>query len=252
MNLPSSLIALVLMAPAPVIAASAPAAPPASPASPAIPADTPQAPAPPLEELDDVLVEGRRIRAAPRSWDEYQQPFNFLARLVGKFDIEGYVDLRAQGNDEDLRKVQGQAICLGFGAAPGVQCELTAQWPRTTGPAGEEILGGVSSLDPAVLLFGFDPATTGVSHVVVDNRGVADTAVGRMISVNTMLARSRCVAVPGNCERTARVSIEPGFRIIRMNIDLAIDQQKAVSFVFIMNRVPDSAAVVYGRKQGSK
>jgi hypothetical protein len=246
MRLPSGLIALVLMVPAPVMAASAPAT-----ASPAVPADSQPAPAP-LEELDEVLVEGRRVRAPPKSWDDYQQPFNFLARLVGKFDVEGYVDLRAQGNNEDLRKVRGQANCLGFGSAPGVQCELTARWPRTTGPDGAEILGGVSTLDPAMLLFGFDPAALGVSHVLVDNRGIADTAVGRMISPNTMLSRSRCVAVPGNCERTARISMEPDFKIIRMNIDLAIDQQKSVSFVFVMNRVPDSAAVVYGRKQGRK
>jgi hypothetical protein len=247
MSLPSRLVALVLMVPAPVIAASAPAAP-----SPALPADSQRAPAASLEELDEVLVEGRRIRVPPKSWDDYQQPFNFLARLVGRFDIEGYVDLHAQGNKEDLRKVRGQANCLGFGSAPGVQCELTARWPQTTGPDGEEVPGGVSTLDPAVLLFGLDPATPGISHVVVDNRGIADTAVGRMISPNAMLSRSRCVAEPANCERTARISIEPDFKIIRMNIDLAIDQQKSVSFVFVMNRVPGSAAVVYGRKQGSK
>jgi len=240
MKLSSGLITLLLMAPALVMAA-APSSPPSTDATQVAP----------LDELDEVFVEGRRNRERPRSWDDYQRPFNFLAQLVGQFVVEGQVDLHAQGNSEDLRKVSGRANCLGFGSAPGVQCELNLRWPETRGPGGEEIPGGVSTLDPAVLLFGFEPALPGVSYVTVDNRGIADTAAGRMISANTLLTRSKCVAVAvtGNCERIARITIEPGFTVIRLSIDLAIEQQKAVSFLFVMNRVPGSSAVVYGRKQ---
>src|SRR5688572_29809952 len=127
MGLPSALIVLVLMAPAPLLAANAPG--------------SSQAPQPPRtlqdDELDEVFVEGRRNRDRPRSWDDYQQPFNFLARLVGQYVVAGQVDLHAQGKTEDLRTVSGRATCLGFGAAPGVQCELNLQWPETRGPGGE-------------------------------------------------------------------------------------------------------------------
>lgn len=243
MGRPGMLLALVLVAPGPVMAAAAASS---SSAAPAIVADPP---AQRLDELDEVVVEGRRRRDVPRSWNDYQEPFNFLARLVGQFTITGLVDLHAQGRSEDLRKVAGRANCLGFGSAPGVQCDLTVRWPQSPGPGGEEIPGGISTLDPAVLLFGFEPDAPGVSFVSLDNRGIMDTAVGRMISPNTMLARSKCVAMPGNCERTARITVEPGFNIIRLNIDLAIDQQKSASFEFVLNRAPETPAVVYGRQQ---
>jgi hypothetical protein len=215
--------------------------------APAVRDQTPQVQ--PVQELDEVIVEGRRVRKKRPSWDDYQQPFNFLARLVGQFVIEGSVDLHGQGNPEDLRRVAGRAHCIGFGSAPGVQCELNVLWPETRGAGGEEIPGGVSTLDPAVLLFGFEPVVPGISHVFLDNKGVADTAVGEMTSPNTMLSRSMCVGIPGNCERTVRITAEPDLSTVRMDIDLALDQQKSVSFAFVMQRMPDTSSVVYGRKQ---
>jgi hypothetical protein len=64
-----------------------------------------------------------------------------------------------------------------------------------------------------------------------------------------MRSRSKCVGIPGNCQRTVRITAEPDLSTVRMNIDLALDQQKSVSFAFVMQRVPDSNSVVYGRKQ---
>jgi hypothetical protein len=203
----------------------------------------------PEQELDEVIVEGRRVGEKRPSWDDYQQPFNFLARLVGQFIVEGSVDLRGQGNPEHLRKVAGRAHCVGFGSAPGVQCELNVQWPETRGTNGEEIPGGISTLNPAILLFGFEPALPGISHVFLDNKGVADTAVGAMTSPNTMLSRSKCVGIPGNCERRVRITAEPDLGTIRMNIELAVDEQKSVSFAFVLQRLPETGSVVYGRKQ---
>lgn len=221
-----------------------------------VPADTPSAPDPvspaqQAEELEEVLVEGRRIRRQRTrpSWNEYQQPFNFLARLVGEFDIDGSVDLQGQGNPEHMRRAQGRAHCIGFGSAPGVQCQLNVRWPASSGADGEEIPGGVSTLDPAMLLLGFDPVTPGISHVLLDNRGVADNAVGRMNSPNTMLSRSRCVGMPGNCQRTVRITAEPDLDTVRLTIGFARDQQDFLSLAFVMRRVPGTGSVVYGGKQ---
>jgi hypothetical protein len=201
------------------------------------------------QELDEVLVEGRRVREKGRSWDDYQQPFSFLARLVGQFVIDGSVDLHGEDRSGDQRNVTGQAHCIGFGSAPGVLCELNVRWHENHGIVGEEVPGEVSTLDPAVMLFGFEPAVPGISYVLLDNKGVADTAVGEMTSPDTMRSRSKCVGIPGNCQRTVRITAEPDLSTVRMNIDLALDQQKSVSFAFVMQRVPDSNSVVYGRKQ---
>lgn len=222
-----------------VVAAVAPSAP------------DPVSPAQQAEELDEVIVEGRRIRRerTRRSWNDYQQPFNFLARLVGQFDIEGSVDLQGQGNPEHMRRAEGRAHCIGFGVAPGVQCQLNVRWPDSDGANGEEIPGGISTLDPAMLLLGFDPAEPGISHVLLDNRGVADNAVGRMTSPDTMLSHSKCVGVPGDCERTVRITAEPDLDTVRMTIGYALERQEFLTVAFVMRRVPGTASVVYGREQ---
>jgi hypothetical protein len=144
--------------------------------APAVRDPTPQVQ--PVQELDEVIVEGRRVRKKRPSWDDYQQPFNFLARLVGQFVIEGSVDLHGQGNPEDLRRVAGRAHCIGFGSAPGVQCELNVLWPETRGAGGEEIPGGVSTLDPAVLLFGFEPVGERRGDIVISQSQLFDKLAG--------------------------------------------------------------------------
>jgi hypothetical protein len=196
-----------------------------------------------------VLVEGQRSRPKRPSFRQYQQPFNFLARLVGRFVIEGHVDLHGQGKREDLRKVSGRAECVGFGSAPGVQCELKVRWPDSTGPDGEAIPGGVSALNPAVMLLGFEPVKPGVSWIMVDSRGNADTAVGEMATPDTMQSRSKCVGIAGNCERVTQLTAWPDLKTVDMKIDLAIDGEKAVSFTFVMHRVPGTGSMVYGRKK---
>ncbi len=219
------------------------------------------------DELGEVLVEGDKAKPEVPSFDDYQAPWNFMARLVGQFVIDGTVDLHAQGASEDLRKVSGRTECVGFGLAPGVHCELKVRWPESTGPDGKEITGGVSTLNPAVVLYGYEsvnpgtvgfrpkgrPAPTtpeepGISWVVVDNQGVVEAAVGYMIGPDTMRSRSKCLASLGNCERDVRITAAPNLKTVAMNIDLVIDGEKAVSFAFVMHRVPGTESVVYGRK----
>lgn len=142
------------------------------------------------EELDEVHVQGRRGRQSP------QQAFDWLARLVGQFTIDGYVDPGPDGTSSRAQEPKGEAICVGFGIAPGVQCALRVRWAAATGPDGAEIPGGVSTLDPAVMLFGFnlgvntdllnggdpyvppDPERYTIAHILVDNKGVAEGGAG--------------------------------------------------------------------------
>jgi hypothetical protein len=205
-----------------------------------------------LEELGEVLVEGLRSQAKRPTFKQYQQPFSFLARLVGEFVIEGQVDVRGQGRSLDFRKVSGRAECVGFGSAPGVQCELKARWPAARGPNGEEIPGGISALNPAVMLLGFDPVLPGISWILVDSKGNADTAVGKMATPDTMQSRSKCVGIAGNCERVAQITAWPDLKTVDMKIDLVVDEQTAVGFTFVMHRVPGTGSVTYGRKEDKK
>jgi hypothetical protein len=203
-----------------------------------------------VEELDEVFVEGRRIVPKPRSFKELQKPFDWLARLVGEFDIDGNVDLRAQGRPEDLRNVTGRAYCVGFGHGPGVQCDLRVLWPETKGQDGEDIPGGVSTLNPAVMLLGFEPVLPGISYILVDSDGNADTAVGGMATADIMRSRSRCVDIAGNCERVTQITASPDLQSVELRIDLKIEHETAVQFTFVMRRVPGTDSVVFGRKQG--
>lgn len=204
------------------------------------------------EVLDEVLVEGRRIVPKRRSFKELQKPFNWLARLVGEFEIDGSVDLHAQDRPEDLRSVSGRAHCVGFGLGPGVQCDLTVRWQETKGPDGQDIPGGVSTLNPAVMLLGFEPVLPGVSYILVDNQGNADIAVGEMVTVDTMFSRSKCIDIAGDCERLMQLTAGEDLESVKMKIDLRIDGESAVGFSFSMRRVPGTVSVVYGRKQGKK
>lgn len=211
------------------------------------PAPTPQAQARD-KELGEVLVEGDRTREKRPGFKQYQQSFDWMARLVGRFVIEGSVDVHAKGRSEDLRKVSGRADCVGFGSAPGVQCEMKVRWPDSTGPDGEIIPGGASNLNPSAILYGLEPVRSAISFILLDNRGVAETAVGTMVSADTMQARSKCGAIAGDCVRIMQVSAAPDLKTVEMDMEFEIDGKKAVSFSFVMNRVPGAPSVVYGRK----
>lgn len=227
---------LLMLTPA-VPGAVWPAAPPLTPAPLAVPAE---------EQLDEVVVEGRRIR--PRAQDS----FNWLARLVGEFTIDGDVDPAPEDTAGELLRVQGQASCYGFGIGPGVVCELRARWPGP-GPDGKEFPGSVSTLDPAVMLFGFEMGAQAsenqysIQNILVDSKGVAESSTGLAGGANTYVFRSSCGAIAGNCERVTRISVRD-LQTVEMQMELQIDRAQAAHYRFVLRRVPDSEAVVYGRK----
>lgn len=186
-----------------------------------------------LEELNEVLVSGEKPVKST------QQIINWLAELGGKFSFEGNVDLRGNADAGDLKPVTGSADCVAFGLAPGIRCELKVRWPESRGPGGESLLGGISALDPGMMLFGIEPRTNGITHMLVDSKGVGEHAVGLLFN-NTLVSKTRCLNVPGVCERVVRITIEPDAQVIRMQIDLERDYRKAVRYGFVMRRVPGS------------
>jgi hypothetical protein len=194
-------------------------------------------PEPSAEELGEVLIEGLKAERDP------QKVINWLAHLVGEFTYEGQVDVHAQGNPEDMHAVRGSGSCVGYGPAPAVQCDVNVRWSKAQGENGEAVLGGVSTLDPAIMLFGFASDRVGIRYMLVDNQGTADAALGYVVG-NTLVSRAPCANVPGNCERVVHITISEDAKEIDMRIDLEIDYRRAVRFEFGMRRVPGSKALV--------
>lgn len=210
-------------------------------------AAAPQSPAPPEparqqadadEVLEEVVVDGRRPVRKP------QAILDWMARLVGEFTVAGKVDLHGH-SEADLLDVQGRSTCVGLGPGPAVQCELRIRWPEARGSGGEEMAGGVSNLDPAMMVFGFEPNRIGIRHMLVGSDGIADGAMGYLLSGDTLVTRAKCGGVAGACERMVQVIAEPDAQTVRMRIEVQIDLRKAVTIAFVMHRVPGSPSRVY-------
>ena len=182
------------------------------------------------EELDEILVSGERPVRKP------SEIITWMRRLVGQFSYEGHVDLRGQGDSADHLPVQGGSICVPFGPAPAVQCEVRVTWPERRGENGEPIPGGVSTLDPGMILYGFEPDELGIRYMLVDNRGFAEPALGLVVG-DTLVSRGSCVNMPGNCERIARITAPPDLKMITMQIDIEVDYRKVLGYTFVMRRV---------------
>lgn len=197
--------------------------------------------APPDQQLDEALVEGVKPTR------DAQQVINWLARLVGDFTVDGYVDLHGQGKPDDQRQVQGSTTCIGFGPAPAVQCELWVRWPETRGPDGEAVLAGSSTLDPAMMLFGFEPDRIGIRYMLVDSQGIADGALG-LVAGDTLVSRAPCVGI-ADCQRVTRITAGNDLKVIEMQVDFEVAFSKAATLVFEMKRVPGSSAVVVAPQQ---
>jgi hypothetical protein len=192
------------------------------------------------QELDEVLVNGRRIRPERNM----QAVVDWMRRLVGQFRYQGYVELRgADGAPLGREDVQGVSDCVAFGLAPGVQCSVKVEWPDVEGDVGA--VGGVSTLQPAMILYGFDPDHRAVHMLQVDNKGIADGALG-YIQGDTLIASAPCEGIPGNCQRTTRITAKPDGKLIQTQIDIEIDGQRMTRYVFLqrpkMKFVDDDAA----------
>lgn len=173
-----------------------------------------------------------------------QAILDWMARLVGEFTVAGKVDLHGH-SEADLLDMQGRSICVGLGPGPAVQCELRILWPEARGHGGEAVAGGVSNLNPAMMMFGFEPNRIGIRHMLVGNDGIADGAMGYLLSGDTLVTRARCGGVAGACERMVQVIAEPDGQTVRMRIELQIDLRRTATIAFVMHRVPGSPSRVY-------
>jgi hypothetical protein len=107
------------------------------------------------EELDEVLIDGRRPSR------KASEIISWMRRLVGQFTYDGHVDLAGQGNPDDQQPAQGYGDCVPFGPAPAVQCEIRVSWLEVRAENGESIPGAVRELDRQLPAGGADHGRAG-------------------------------------------------------------------------------------------
>jgi hypothetical protein len=235
-----SVATLALLLPCAVIAAaSAATPPPAADTKPASPAAAPKVPRPGAKPGDDELNEV--TISAEKPTRKMADLIPFLRRILGQYTVDGKVDLGGQGKPEDRWTAVGTGSCVGFGVAPGVQCELNVKWPQIPGPNGEAVMSGIFGMDPMYILYGLEPDERGIRYLQVNNKGLAEGATGYMLN-DTVTFKTPCVNTAPNCQRVTRVTARSDSKVVDFQIDTEIDYQVAARFNFKLRRVANAQA----------
>jgi hypothetical protein len=198
----------------------------------------------------------------------------WLQRLVGQFRYEGHVehllkedrlcaalppdpatqdaDVAPRPPDQPLcTGVTGTGDCIRIGDGPGVQCVLGVDWQELfdvdfeNGEA-KEVPGFVPYMNPAMNLYGLDPAFGELNHLLVSNKGLAEGG-GGSIKGDRATFTSVCVNQPAGCRRIIRLYARSDANIVGMTIDIELLMQGewklATSFTLTLRRTPrDEAA----------
>ncbi len=195
----------------------------------------------------------------PPEWKDLSgppvEPDVWLRRLVGTYRFDGMIANHDVG-------VKGKADCVAIGTGPGVQCVLNVTWQDIwmmdlQSARMVTVPGGVSYLDPAMVLFGLDPGKQGINYLLVDNKGLPEGGVGRNSSDRAVF-KTPCVDAPGlfdsmatrnfgepyrTCDRIIRIEAKPDARIVYMWIDFEINEIASTSFLLSLRREQESSFV---------
>jgi hypothetical protein len=188
---------------------------------------------------------GAQARQPPQWNYEADSPVEgdvWLKRLVGRFSFEGVVHVPGNGEcgapgssliTKPCQAIKGIGDCVSVGEGPGVQCVFNVSWTEIwtavtseNGDAGSYTSGYVPAavpyLNPSMALFGLDPGQASINHMIVDNKGLPEGALGTN-SGNRATFRTTCVNQPGvlgGCERIFRIEAKADSRILYMWIDV--------------------------------
>lgn len=188
----------------------------------------------PDQELGEILVEGSKpIRKKPKVID-------WMWRLPGRFIVDGTVEVHGEGGVKASQPVQGRVDCENFNTRPDVLCVLKIRWPAMLGPNGKALPGGISDLNAAQTVFVYDQGRIGVRYMLVDSNGIAEDALGYLLVGDTLVARRKCVNLPGDCERVVRITAGPDLKEVVMKISMEVESRVVASYTFVMHRVPGS------------
>jgi hypothetical protein len=220
------ILVLLLLVPIPVLAAGFACAPPA---------DTGKEGA--LDELEEVVITAKEATTETKDLQAW------LRLLVGKYTYEGYVDLCGKGDAKDQREVTGKSDCIASGSTPNVHCTVNVRWQSTRGENGSPVLGGVSNLLPALVVYTLENRYMpeirvnhwGLMFTQVDNKGIAEWASGTLVG-DTFTSRESCVGIPGACQKTTRITARPDSDEIFMVVDIHVDNQRVLRQGFQLHR----------------
>lgn len=233
-------------------------------------------------------------RAQPEPQLQYAKPVTdpaeigtWVRQLVGRYRFEGMVQVvyaprgvpaypcvTEEGRPQDYcTGVKGKGDCVAVGKGPGVQCVLNVAWQdiyeiiqpgeqASTDPVGVfNLPGGVSYLDPAMMLYGIDPGKAALSYLLVDNKGLPEGGTGAIAGTRAVF-RVPCVNAPAlfsamkpaprdreegsprSCERIMRIDAKPDARLLYMSVDTEINGEIWTRHDFSMYRddpAPDTA-----------
>jgi hypothetical protein len=187
------------------------------------------------DELSEVVISAEKPTRKPSDL------IAWIRRLLGQYTIDGKVDLGGKGNPNERWTAVGTGTCIGFGVAPGVQCEMNVKWPAIPGPHGPEVLSGVSDLTPAMTLYAMEPDDIGIRYLQVNNKGLAEGATGFIIN-DTAEFKTPCVNAPPGCQRVVRITVASDSKVINMEIDTELNYELAARFNFKLRRVAEPQA----------
>lgn len=192
----------------------------------------------------------------------------WLMRLADRYRVEGAGTFIAV----EPFDVKGSADCAPVGAGPGIQCIFNIHWRdqfeiNLLPPTGDEendprnehwyqgifnIPGGVSYLNPSMMLIGTEPHQQGLRFLLVDRKGLPEGGTGT-IAGNRATLRAPCVNAPvlflalnptrpfddrepASCERITRIDARPGSSVVHMAIDIEINGEVATQFQLTLRR----------------
>ncbi len=209
----------------------------------------------------------------------------WLMRLVDRYRVDGagtiYVPpvdpvyQRASSNSSEqaaiaqeaefiepmVFNVKGSADCAAVGAGPGVQCIFNIGWKDQfevnmdpdKGTVGIwNLPGGISYLNPSMMLVGLEPASQGLHLLLVDNKGLPEAAPARVAGDRATL-RAECVnapvlfgamnpeksyerRLPDTCERITRIDARSNSKVVHIAIDIQINRQLVTQLQLTLRR----------------
>lgn len=186
----------------------------------------------PEEELEEVLVEGRRPVRNRRLLAQW------MDRLVGDFRYEGAVESLDRNGDMVRSEVQGSSSCRRFDRAEAVHCLVNIAWSAVSNADGRSSAVPTPPPVSAVVVYGVDPARLNIGHLQVDGSGIAIGGKGWLVD-DTLVTKAPCADFP-NCLRVVRLQAPPDAKVISMRVDLERNGQSQVRYDLRWNRQPSA------------
>jgi hypothetical protein len=184
---------------------------------------------------------------------EPAQVSEWLQRLTGRFRYDGMIQMAdcvqapsAGGGpppppSDKCQGMKGKSDCVAVGAGPGVQCILNVTWQDIYEVDFEngqvrEIM--VSYLDPAMELYGLEPARLAMNRLIVNNKGIAEGGPGH-IKGNTATFRAPCAnAESVGCYRIVRIEAKPDAKLLYAWLSIQIEPEPENTYaVMTLRRV---------------